>query len=55
MGNSMTLMGKFEDIDGTLRGQQWEIWRTLMGHFEAINGKIDDINGNFDGTNGALR
>ena len=30
--------GKFEDIDGKLRGQQWEIWRTLMGHFEAING-----------------
>ena len=56
-------MGLFEDINGKTRAHRWELSRTLMGNFEAINGglsrplmgEFEDINGNIRGINGAFR
>ena len=53
MGNSRTLMGKFEDINGETLGHCLENPRTLMGHSgtligeisKTLMGKFHDING----------
>ena len=53
-------MEKLEDIDREIRGLCLETSRTLMGHFEDINGetsmilmgKLEAINGNFVTING---
>ena len=33
-------MGQFDDINGKIRGNEWDISMTLMGNFEDIGGKI---------------